>query len=112
MLPWSAVALPEIMAEVVQESKLNVPVQFHKGRAAGQQPGGVAGARGGGKWKPNRGLTFELSGAPRQDAHGPEWNEGHAWHAVVRPLERRVRHHRALSALGTYAWRTAPEIAR
>ena len=31
-----------------EESKLDVPVPFHEGRAAGQQPGSVAGARGGG----------------------------------------------------------------
>ena len=40
--------LPEIMAEAVQDSKLDLPVLFHEGRAAGQQPGSVAGARGGG----------------------------------------------------------------
>lgn len=33
------------------------------GKAAGQQPGSVAGARGRGAEKPNRGLTFEFSGA-------------------------------------------------
>ena len=32
----------------MQESKLDVPLTFHEGRAAGQQPGSAAGARGGG----------------------------------------------------------------
>jgi len=36
------------MAEDVQDGKLDAPVPFHEGRAAGQQPGSVAGARGGG----------------------------------------------------------------
>jgi len=36
--PWSAAALPEIMAGAVQESKLDVPLTFHEGRAAGKQP--------------------------------------------------------------------------
>jgi len=39
------------------ESKLDVPVPFHEGRAAGKQPGSAAGARGGGtaeaKARPN-----------------------------------------------------------
>ena len=63
--PWSAEALPEIMAGALQESKRGapvplhegraagrplrgVPVRFHEGQAVGQQPGSVAGARGGG----------------------------------------------------------------
>ena len=46
--PWNAAALPEIMAEVVQESKLDMPVLFHEGRAAGEQESSAAGARGGG----------------------------------------------------------------
>ena len=54
--PWSAAALPEIMAGAVQESKRCVPVPFHEGQAAGQQLG-TAGARGGGaaeaKARPN-----------------------------------------------------------
>ena len=48
LLPWNAAALPEIMAGALQESKCGVPVIFHEGRAAGLQPGSVAGARGGG----------------------------------------------------------------
>jgi len=48
LLPWNAAALPEIMAGALQESKLNVPVPFSEGRAAGQQPSGAAGARGSG----------------------------------------------------------------
>ena len=48
LLPWNAAALPEIMAGAVQESKRGVPVPFHEGQAAGQQPGSAAGARGGG----------------------------------------------------------------
>jgi len=46
LLPLNAAALPEIMAEVVQESKLDVPVPHPDGQAAGQQPGSAAGARG------------------------------------------------------------------
>ena len=46
--PWNAAALPEIMAGALQESKLDEPVLFHEGRAAGQQPGSAAGARGSG----------------------------------------------------------------
>ena len=46
--PWSAEALPEIMAGALQEGKLDVSVPFHEGRAAGQQPSSAAGARGGG----------------------------------------------------------------
>jgi len=48
LLPWNAAALPEIMAGAVQESKLDVPVPFHEGQAAGQQPGSAAGAQGSG----------------------------------------------------------------
>ena len=44
----NAAALPEIMAGALQESKLDVPVPFSEGRAAGQQPSSVAGARGSG----------------------------------------------------------------
>ena len=47
LLPWKAAALPEIMAGALQESKCDVPVPFHEGQAAGQQPGSAAGARGG-----------------------------------------------------------------
>jgi len=32
----------------LQESKLDVPILFHEGRAAGRQPGSAAGARGSG----------------------------------------------------------------
>ena len=66
------------MAEDVQDSKLNVPEphpEAKNGRslagkqaqcagwwtgrvAAGQPQGSAAGVRGGGMWKPNRGLTF------------------------------------------------------
>jgi len=45
--PWSAAALPEIMAGAVKERKRCVPETFHEGQAAGQQPGSAAGARGG-----------------------------------------------------------------
>ena len=45
--PWNAAALPEIMAGALQESKLDVPVLFHEGRAVGQQLG-AAGVRGSG----------------------------------------------------------------
>jgi len=34
LLLWSAAALPKIMAGALQESKLNLPVQFPEGRAA------------------------------------------------------------------------------
>ncbi|MBT9161210.1 MAG: hypothetical protein DDT26_02514 [Dehalococcoidia bacterium] len=46
--PWGAAALPEIMAGALQESKLDEPVPFHEGRAAGKQPSSAAGARGSG----------------------------------------------------------------
>ncbi|BAO81192.1 hypothetical protein SRAA_1338 [Serpentinimonas raichei] len=46
--PWNAAALPEIMAEALQESKLGVPEQRPDGQAAGLQPSSAAGARGGG----------------------------------------------------------------
>ena len=36
------------MAGALEESKRCVPVPFHEGLAAGQQPGSAAGARGGG----------------------------------------------------------------
>ena len=48
--PWNAAALPEIMAGAVEESKLDVPVPFHEGRAVGQQQS-TAGARGSGTAK-------------------------------------------------------------
>jgi len=48
LLPWNAAALPKIMAEAVQESKRDVSVPYHEGRAAGQQPDCAAGARGSG----------------------------------------------------------------
>ena len=48
--PWNAAALQEIMAGAVQESKLDVPVPFHEGRAVGQQQS-TAGARGSGTAK-------------------------------------------------------------
>ena len=47
LLPWNAAALPEIMAGALEESKLDVSVPFHEGRAAGRQLG-AAGARGSG----------------------------------------------------------------
>jgi len=57
LLPWSAAALPEIIAEALQESKRGVPEQRPEGQAAGQQPRSAAGARGGGaaeaKARPN-----------------------------------------------------------
>jgi len=46
LLPWNAAALLEIMAGALEESKLDVPVPFHEGRAAGQQLSSAAGARG------------------------------------------------------------------
>ena len=36
------------MAGTLQESKLDMPVLFHEGRAAGEQESSAAGARGGG----------------------------------------------------------------
>jgi len=78
LLPWNAAALPGIMAGALQESKLDAPVSFHEGRAAGKQqgtaeargrgvrkPSSVAEARGGGAEKPNRGLTLRLTGVPK-----------------------------------------------
>jgi len=50
--PWNAAALPEIMAGALQESKRDVPVTFHEGRAAGKQKG-TSGARGRGVRKPS-----------------------------------------------------------
>ena len=44
--PWNAAALPEIMAEALQEGKRGVPEQRPEGRAAGKQLGSAAGARG------------------------------------------------------------------
>ncbi len=38
LLPCNAAALPEIMAGAVEESKLEVHIPFHEGKAAGQQP--------------------------------------------------------------------------
>ena len=55
--PWNAAALPEIMAEALQESKLDAPVPFQEGRAADQQLGSTAGARGRGALTPSQGLT-------------------------------------------------------
>jgi len=46
--PWNAAALPKIMAEALQESKLGVPEQRPDGQAVGQQPDSAAGARGSG----------------------------------------------------------------
>jgi len=58
--PWSAAALPEIMAGALEESKRGAPVPFHEGRAAGQKPSSVAGARGSGaaeaRARPNVGI--------------------------------------------------------
>jgi len=55
--PWNAAALPDIMAGALQDSKLDLPVPFHEGQAAGQQPSSLAGARGSGtaeaKARPN-----------------------------------------------------------
>jgi len=56
------------MAEALQESKLDVPVLFYQGRAAGQQPGCVAGARGRGEQKPSQGLTSGISGERSESA--------------------------------------------
>jgi len=63
--PWNAAALPENMAGALQESKRCVPVPFHEGLAADQQPGSAAGARGGGVGKPSQGLTLRLTGVPK-----------------------------------------------
>ena len=46
--PWSAAALPEIMAGALQESKRDAPEHRPDDQAAGQQPSSAAGARGGG----------------------------------------------------------------
>ena len=48
LLPWSAAALPEIMAGVLQESKLDVPERFTKAEQQASKPGSAAGARGSG----------------------------------------------------------------
>jgi len=47
----------EIMDGAVQKSKLDVPILFHEGRAAGRRPGSVPGARASGVQEPERGLT-------------------------------------------------------
>ncbi|EOG9063671.1 MULTISPECIES: hypothetical protein [Gammaproteobacteria] len=41
LLPWNAAALPEIMAGALQESKRDVHIPFHEGKAAGQPLRGV-----------------------------------------------------------------------
>jgi len=64
--PWNAKALPEIMAEVVQDSNRRcVPEPHPDGQAAGQQPSSAAGARGGGAEKPSQGLMLRLTGVPK-----------------------------------------------
>jgi len=60
VLPWSAAALPEIMAGDLQESKLDVPVRFHEGRAAGQQP--ALSARTAPRWPSSREAQPEREG--------------------------------------------------
>ncbi len=60
---WSAAALPEIMAGALQESKLDVPVLFHEGRAAGLQPCSAAGVRGSGAAEVRASPNVELNGA-------------------------------------------------
>jgi len=55
------------MAGAVEESKLDVHVPFHEGRAAGQQPGSAAGARGSGaaeaRARPNVEVNRRAEGA-------------------------------------------------
>jgi len=74
--PWNAAALPEIMAGAVQESKLDVPVPFHEGRAAGKQPESRAGARGGGTAKARARHNVEVIGAARLDRAASVWTAG------------------------------------
>lgn len=54
-----------LCGEAFQESKRDVPVPFHEGRAAGQQPGSAAGARGGrtAETKPRPNVLLEGRGA-------------------------------------------------
>jgi len=68
LLP-SPAAMLEIMAGAAQESKRQVTAQCPEGRAAGQQPGSAARARGSGAQEPERGLTAE---PPRGRASVPE----------------------------------------
>jgi len=66
LLPWNAAALPEIMAGALRESKLDVPVPFSEGRAAGQQPSRAAGVRGSGAAEARARPNVELRGYRRQ----------------------------------------------
>jgi len=63
LLPWNAAALPEIMAGALQESKLDVPVPFLEGRAAGQQP--ALSARTEPRWASSRAASPECEGVVR-----------------------------------------------
>ena len=51
------------MAGAVQESKLDVPLTFHEGRAAGKQPEASPEREEVERQKPERGLTFKVTGA-------------------------------------------------
>jgi len=72
--PWNAAVLPDIMAGALQESKGGVPVTFHEGRTAGQQPGSAAGARGGGaaeaRARPNEKREARLRSSRRTPRSG------------------------------------------
>jgi len=101
--PWNAAALPEIMTGALQESKLDEPVPFHEGQAAGQQPGSVAGVRGSGaaeaKARPNVEVNRRAEGTSELNRRLGDGDKGN-W-----ALER-------CGAAGDYGWNLAGKQAR
>jgi len=118
--PWNAAALPEIVAGALQESKRGapvplhegraagrplrgVPVRFHEGQAVGQQPGSVAGARGGGtaeaRARPNVEVNRRAEGASELNRRLGDGEKGN-W-----ALER-------CGVAGDYGWGWAGRQAR
>jgi len=101
--PWNAAALPEIMAEALQESKLGVPEQRPDGQAVGQQPGSAAGARGGG--------TAEARARPNVEVN----RRAEGTSELNRRLGAGVKGNGALErcgAAGDYGWGLAGKQAR
>ena len=74
--PWNAAALPEIMTGAFQERKLDVPVSFHEGQAAGRQPGSAARARGSGTAETQPRPNVKVTGAARFYRAASEWTAG------------------------------------
>ena len=63
--PWSAAALPEIMAGALQESKLDLPERSTKAKQQASNRAAPPERVEVEQQKPERGLTLRLTGGPK-----------------------------------------------